>query len=150
MTHRKFQKRGFVGLTTNLLTVLPVIALLPFLFTGASGFVVCFGQNGHVAVELPKQVCCDSPLQSSTPILHNSSSTSDGCGDCIDVPLFTGDKAAFPILDKMASKIANAKASLSVASYISLMPNTRVLELTLRLNEMRKPSYVPRSVVLLI
>lgn len=66
--------------------------LLLLLFLGGlgaqSGLVMCYGADGHVAIEVGRSDCSDKPLQIDNS--HNRQETlanQTHCGKCTDIPL---------------------------------------------------------------
>ena len=70
----------------RLLSLLAVLAYLATSTLGA-GWVVCSGDDGHVAIEALGARCCDDE---EAPL------PDDGCGDCSDVLLAHAHAAAQP------------------------------------------------------
>lgn len=69
--------------------------LLPI--AGFADLVICYGSDGHVAIEsAQKGSCCTESSDTSTRILSKSVdkhilySTGDPCGPCVDFPLLVG------------------------------------------------------------
>jgi hypothetical protein len=133
-----------------------IAALFAFVLTGTSELVVCFGQNGHVALEFQKQSCCESTQQTYESSSSNVSFTQNvptDCGSCFDVPIFTGDKTALPNnnINKTLSKATVAKASITTASFIPLAFNHGPPKASFYFEQAPKhPSYTTLTVVLLI
>ena len=74
---------------------LPMCLLLPI--AGFADLVICYGSDGHVAIEsAQKGSCCTESSDTSTRILSKSVdkhilySTGDPCGPCVDFPLLVG------------------------------------------------------------
>jgi hypothetical protein len=64
------------------------LALLVGLPAGAHRSVICVAPNGHFAIEVGQGRCADyAPFTSASVENAGVSTTPDGCGDCIDVPV---------------------------------------------------------------
>ena len=66
--------------------ILHCLLLGTLLFYGAPGtgvFILCMGENGHIAIEDRTDGCCN---ESSEHHDHDEPGQSD-CGDCVDLPV---------------------------------------------------------------
>lgn len=88
------KKTYLVGLT--------LVAWFLFALVSGEGLVLCFGDDGHVAVETSANETCRNSLSTSgfqeTP--HSALSSKDEhplskCGACLDIPLSSGKKAVY-------------------------------------------------------
>ncbi len=82
------------------LAKLALVAWFLFAFAGGEGVVLCFGDDGHVALEeFDGGKCCASPSSSeSRQVTYSILPLKDvrslsPCGSCTDVPLSAGKKA---------------------------------------------------------
>jgi len=112
MTFKKIQSR-FVR-CCKATTWLTLLAYLMIGFGITNSFVLCIGEDGHVAVEMISNDCCKGPLSISNQTSHqseterqlaatNPSSDDDHCGSCIDLPLTTGLSTVRPDSPKIPS-----------------------------------------------
>jgi hypothetical protein len=88
-----------------------------FVALGNSGmFILCIGEDGHIAIEAAASDCCESLGVTGTPLVafdRGSPQASTGdCGSCVDIPLSGGLTGALSITKK-ASLVFVASASVS-------------------------------------
>ena len=81
---------------------LTLVAWFLFALGGGEGLVLCFGDDGHVAVETSAiETCCKSLSNSGLREIPRSSLNSKdehslpSCGTCMDIPLSFGKKAVY-------------------------------------------------------
>jgi hypothetical protein len=83
--NRRFRTLRFFSVSASILVYFFVLSI------GADQFVLCFGSDGHVAVEPALNGCCNasSPAHSHTGLSFEPvcPETGDHCGSCIDVLL---------------------------------------------------------------
>jgi len=83
-------------------------------FGVTNSFILCIGEDGHVAVETAINDCCNQhPVISTQPanqshtenVISSADHPSDDnhCGSCIDVPLVTGEFRFCPDTPKVPS-----------------------------------------------
>ncbi len=73
------------------------ISLLIYILAGVVGseaMVLCFGSNGHIAIEAPPGGLCSETLDvsnetASPSTISSPSPSQDHCGPCVDFPIFT-------------------------------------------------------------
>lgn len=64
--------------------------IICFLFispgTATAGALICFGEDGHIALEYSQNGdCADSPLHEHS---NENKSSEKHCGECVDVPVY--------------------------------------------------------------
>ena len=70
-----------------------IVVFICLLIVGnsAQGVVLCFGEDGHVSLEIAFADCCDeysaASGQVSPDLYTNYVASTNSCGDCIDIPL---------------------------------------------------------------
>lgn len=52
-----------------------------------NGMVVCYGADGHIAIEMGENDCNDTPQQVDNSQEHSHQLAEKHCGDCTDIPL---------------------------------------------------------------
>ena len=67
-----------------------VLSLLLVAGSFNSGFVVCYGDDGHVAVEISDGADCNDHVEATGH--ENPELQANHCGPCTDVPLLTATK----------------------------------------------------------
>lgn len=77
------------------------IILLALLFVGGfglpSGLVVCYGADGHIAIETGEMDCNDTLNQADHAQTNKHQLTASHCGNCTDIPLILqSSKTATP------------------------------------------------------
>ena len=119
------------------------LALMVYLLVGfgvTNSYILCIGEDGHVAVETAINDCCDQhPVISDQPANQHSTedvissadhpSDDDHCGSCIDTPLVTSefryspDTIKIPPIQKQLSVPADMAYAVPVvfgsASFLS-------------------------------
>jgi hypothetical protein len=116
-------------------------------------FVLCIGQDGHVAIEVPGSDCCESVAvgvakTDLTAVDKGGSVASNGdCSSCVDIPL-SGGLADTPGIAKRASLFFLASAPVG----LSHVETPQLSELQLAFDRfLPTPYFTPlRSIVLLI
>ena len=83
--------------------------------SGVSGMVLCFGADGHFALEMSHQGRCQeaehAPVHGGHAVAEMFAGTAaDCCGDCVDVSLS---------LDIMARPMSESTRSLSAMDYLA-------------------------------
>ncbi|MBM4041435.1 MAG: hypothetical protein FJ290_23275 [Planctomycetes bacterium] len=68
---------------------LALLAYASVVLAGLEGHELCFGRDGHVALELSDHRCCTAcpDHQAGSAQGARWAGGSDGCGDCVDIPL---------------------------------------------------------------
>jgi hypothetical protein len=81
-------------------------ACIPVAAGGGNGLVLCFGQGGHIAIELAHDDTHRSPddHRDDQSGEHHPILTHDHCHSCLDIPL-TVAKANQTFIDKKISRI---------------------------------------------
>ena len=72
--------------------------LLSFLLAGSGlqGSVLCYGEDGHIAIEASDSTCCSKILDDcsshggSTDSAEKEHSSDHGCGACVDIAISIG------------------------------------------------------------
>ena len=74
-----------------------IVVFICLLIVGnsAQGVVLCFGEDGHVSLEIAFVDCCDecstASGQASPDLYTNYVASTNSCGNCIDIPLLAND-----------------------------------------------------------
>jgi hypothetical protein len=74
-----------------------IVVFICLLIVGNStqGVVLCFGEDGHVSLEIAFVDCCDecstASGQASPDLYTNYVASTNSCGNCIDIPLLAND-----------------------------------------------------------
>ncbi|MHC4463564.1 MAG: hypothetical protein ACYS6W_14905 [Planctomycetota bacterium] len=121
---------------------------------GNSGtFILCIGEDGHVAIEAAVSDCCESHRVdvTETPFVafgrSDPQASSDDCGSCVDIPLSVGLTDILSIA-KRASLVFVASAPVGP----SPVETPQLSDLVFALESfMPTPYFTPlRSIILLI
>ncbi|MGE0201543.1 MAG: hypothetical protein AB7P76_11315 [Candidatus Melainabacteria bacterium] len=94
--------------------------LLLLLFLGGvgaqSGLVMCYGADGHVAIEVGGSDCNDTPQQIDNSHGHQEALVNQThCGNCTDIPLMF--QATEPVSSEQASLSLDLKPIYLMASW---------------------------------
>ncbi len=94
-----------------------IAACLPVMLGGSGGLVLCFGQGGHIAIELAHDDAHHSPDDQSDDDSseHPRVQSHEDCNSCFDIPL-TVEKTDQLLFDKKVSRIAGLLACDSASS----------------------------------
>ncbi|MHC4193094.1 MAG: hypothetical protein ACYSP9_02825 [Planctomycetota bacterium] len=116
-------------------------------------FVLCIGQDGHVAIEVAGSDCCESlavgvaRTDLTAVDKGESAASNDDCSSCVDIPL-SGGLADTPGIAKRASLFFLASAPVS-PSHVET-PQLSELQVALE-TSLLTPYFTPlRSIILLI
>jgi len=97
-----------------------IVVFICLLIVGnsAQGVVLCFGEDGHVSLEIAFIDCCDEYStvsgQASPDLYTNYVASTNSCGNCIDIPLLANNVT--PRLTPVPKKTSTLK----------VLPNTTI------------------------
>lgn len=142
---------------TLTLLLVCIYSFSPFL--GLEGLVLCYGDDGHVEVEIAYNGNCGSNFSART-ILHNQSDNksntlgavqSDHCGRCVDVPLVPANRHSFRTYTDTSTGKTNRDHPGVVLHFLDPYPkNTPSVQLRGQLYSTSSSLESIHSVVLLI
>ena len=104
----------------RILTCLMLGTLLLYGVPGTGNFILCLGEDGHVAIEEKTDACCGD---SSHEHDHDH-----GCGDCMDLPISLDDAIAPSVvvssngLGLLHRTDSNSVSTFSIHPYRLLIP----------------------------
>jgi hypothetical protein len=117
-----------------------------------SDTVLCFGADGHVAVETISARCCGYPSSTTFPeILHITSLLDGHCAPCTDIPLVTGRSGQYLVPAQGTAPQVNA--SVLPAFWSSILAHEEIVtnDLFPRRFPATNPTFTSlRTVILLI
>ena len=88
-----------------------VIASIPLFWGNPISTVLCFGEDGHIAIEASQNFICyknrlhASEINSGISTHITSLSSSDHCGPCVDVPFFFSSLGKYTIVSREFSSL---------------------------------------------
>lgn len=109
------------------------MSLLWSSIVGAASGYLCLGENGHAGIKVsPESHCVGDHCDSSSDPHHKASDTnqilvlSDGCGQCIDIPLTSTEVIPSAKSGRLASKtqsctISAARLETPTAAYTAFL-----------------------------
>ena len=120
-----------------------IVVLICLLMFGnlTHGAILCFGEDGHVSLEISSTNCCDEyqAISVQTPqnscSIDNHSKNIDSCGDCVDIPIpgncpskqlasiVTKDYSHLKILQKTIISISNIDSISNNKEPVAILVN---------------------------
>lgn len=99
--------------------VLCLAAVVPLLFAGAGDLVLCFGENGHVAVEFAHRDPCHSSKDrpDEAPAGSRHGTPGNHCCSCFDIPVTFENADQHPIdnsIHKITGLLARGPAHFDI------------------------------------
>ena len=134
--------------------IICLIVLLSFLLAGSGmqGYVLCNGEDGHIAIEAEDSICCSetsncSSQEYSADSAEREISSDNDCGACTDISISIG----FVAVSKESSHVNPAFPTSSIISFTTVDNNDFSGYLSVSEFWIPPPYFTPlRSIVLLI
>jgi hypothetical protein len=108
-----------------------VVASIPLFWGNPISTVLCFGEDGHIAIEASQNFICYKTRLHASEInygisAHSTSlSSSDHCGPCVDMPFFFSSLGKYPIVSREFSSLTQPESlNFSFHSPEKLAPRT--------------------------
>ena len=102
------------------------IGLSAYILVGLGGMgrnIVCFGANGHIAIESASDSCCgklsavSSRINSSSTVISAQVSVDGHCRPCVDLPFWINEQYFIPF-----RHIYPQKQLLNLANFVFIIP----------------------------